>query len=79
VRQREYDVAKLLRAKEQPVSLIRSHNLVTQNREHQLPLAGNLARYSAKSLRSLVGSLGAQLYRLFYVARAEREIQSPSR
>jgi hypothetical protein len=78
VRQREYDVSKLLCAKEQPVSLMRSHNLVTQNRERQLSFAG-LPGYNLKSLRSLVGSLGAQLYGLFCVAGAEREMQSPFR
>ena len=79
MRQREYDVSKLLRAKAQPVSLMPSHNLVTQNRERQLFFAGNLARCNLKSVQSLVGSLGAQLYRLFGVARAERETQSPFR
>lgn len=79
MRQREYDVAKLLRAKEQPVSLIRSHHLVTQNRERQLPFTGNVPRYNLKSPRSLVGSLGAQLYGLFCAAGTEREMQSPFR
>jgi hypothetical protein len=79
VRQREYDIAGLLRAKEQPVSLIRSHNLVTQNRERQLFFAGTLARCNLKSVQSLVGSLGAQLDGLFCVAGAEREMQSPFR
>ena len=79
MRQREDDVSKFLRAEEQPVSLMRSYNLVTQNRERQRFFAGNLARYNLKSLKSLVGSLRAQLYRLFRIARVEREMQSPFR
>ena len=78
MRQREYDVSKLFRAKEQPVSLMRSQNLVTQNRERQGSFAG-IPRYIVKSLRSLLDILGAQLYALFCVARAEREMQSPFR
>ena len=57
MRQREYDVSKFLRAKEQPVSLMRSHNSVTQNRERQRSSAG-IPRYIVKSLRSLLDSLG---------------------
>jgi hypothetical protein len=79
LRQREYDVAKLLRAKEQPVSLMGSHNLMTQNRERQLFFPSHLARCGLKSMQSLVGSLGAQLYRLFCVASAEREMHPPFR
>jgi len=79
LRQREYDVAKLLRAKEQSVSLMGSHNLMTQNRERQLFFAGTLARCNLKSVQYLVGRLGTQFYRLFCVARAERETQSPFR
>ena len=78
VRQREYNVSKLLRAKEQPVSLMSSHNLVTQNCERQRSFA-RIPRYNLKSLRSLLGSLRAQLYGLFCVAGAEREMQSPFR
>ena len=79
LRQREYDVAKLLRVKEKPVSLGRSHNLMTQDHERQLLFASTLARCNLKSVQSLVGGLGAQLYRLFFVAGAERESQSPCR
>ena len=57
---------------------MRSHDLVTQNRERQRPFAG-IPRYTVKSVRSLLDSLGAQLYALFCVARAEREMQSPFR
>ena len=78
MRQREYDVSKFLRAKEQPVSLMRSHNSVTQNRERQRSFAG-IPRYIVKSLRSLLDSLGAQLYGLFCIAGGEREMQSPFR
>lgn len=78
MRQREYDLSKLLRAKEQPVSLMRSHNLVTQNGERQRSFAG-IPRYTVKSVRNLRDSLGAQLYGLFCIARAEREMQSPFR
>ena len=35
LRQREYDVAKLLRVKEKPISLGGSHNLMPQNHEHE--------------------------------------------
>ena len=78
MRQREYDVAKLLRAKKQPISLMRSHNLVTQNRERQRSFGG-IPRYTVKSLRRLLDSLGAQLYGLFCIAGAECEMQSPFR
>ena len=57
---------------------MRSQNLVTQNRERQGSFAG-IPHYIVKSLRSLLDSLGAQLYALFCVARAEREMQSPFR
>jgi len=78
VRQREYDISKLFRAKAQPVSLMRSHNLVTQNRERQGSFAG-IPRYIVKSLRSLLDSLWAQLYAFFPIPGAEREMQSPFR
>ena len=79
MRQREYNLSKLLRAKEQPVSLMSTHNLVTENCERQRPFARNIPRCDLKSLRSLVYSLRAQLYGLFSVAGDEREMQSPFR
>ena len=79
MRQREYDLPKLLRAKEQPASLMRSHNLMTQNRERQPFFVGNFSRYNAKTLRGLVGSLGTQLDGLFCVAGTEREMYAPFR
>lgn len=79
LRQREYDVAKLLRVKEKPVSLGGSHNLMSQNHKRQLFFASTLARCNLKSVQSLVSRLGAHLNRLFFVAGAERESQSPFR
>ena len=65
LRQREYNLATLLRAKEQSVSLMISYDLMTQNRECQLLFPSNLARCSLKNMQSLGGSLRAQLYRFF--------------
>jgi hypothetical protein len=53
---------------------MRSHNLMTDNYERQGLFAGTLARRNLKSMQRVVGNLEAQLYRLFCLASAEREM-----
>ena len=64
LRQREYDVSKLFRTKEQSLGLDCLDNLVPQNRQRQLLFAGHPVRHDLKSLQHLVDSFPAQLNRL---------------
>jgi hypothetical protein len=62
LRQREYDVSKLFRTKEQSLGLDCLDNLVPQNRQRQLLFAGYRVHRNLESLQHVVGSFPAQLY-----------------